>query len=105
MNIKAYQRLKRTPMFRRNGSSRPENITYPANGMNHRTSFVQLATQPVDQHVHHVGLWIKTEIKNVFQNHGFRDRPVWVAHEIFEQGELAGLQFDLFTGARDLARE
>ena len=57
------------------------------------------------EHVHDVGLRIKTEIKNVLQDHGLGHDAVGVAHEVFQQRKFARLQFDGFAAAPHFARE
>src|SRR5208283_3498041 len=105
VKISTYQRLSRTARFRRKRSSRSEDIADSAEGMNHRPALVQFGAQAMDEHVHNIGLWIEAVIKNVFEDHGFGDRPVGVAHEIFEEGELAGLQLDCLATALHFAGE
>src|SRR5437764_13575229 len=102
VKMSAYQRLSRTAMFRRKGSSRPENITHSSDSVDHGLVFIQLAAQAMHEHVHDVGLGIKAVVKNVFKDHGLGDRSIGVPHEIFEQSELAWLQLDLLSSAFDL---
>ena len=73
--------------------------------MNHRFIRVHLAAQPVHQHVHNVGLRIKTVIEDVLQNHGLGHHAIGMAHEIFQQGKFARLQFNLFAAALHFARQ
>src|SRR2546430_16153733 len=94
VKISAYQRLSRTPIFQRKGSSRLEDIADSWNGMQHRLVRVRFAAQTVHQHVQYVGLGIEAVIEDVFEDHRFCDRPIGVAHEVFEQRELARLQLD-----------
>ena len=49
------------------------------------------------QDIHYIGLRIKTEIKNMFKNHGLRHRPIGMAHEILQQSEFTRLQFYFFA--------
>src|SRR5258708_5649448 len=92
-------------MFRRKGSSRPENITNTSDRVNHRPLLINLAAQSMDQHIYDICLGIKTVIKNVFQDHGLRDRAISMAHQVLEQSEFAGLQLDFLARALDLASE
>jgi len=81
-----------------------KNITDTANGLDHllRKIFVHLAPQPMDQHIDHVRLRIKTVVPHMFQDHRLGHDPSGLAHEIFEQRLFARLQFDLLAGARYL---
>src|SRR5882672_8706608 len=90
----AYSRLRRTPMFRRRGSSRPENIANTSDCVNHRSILIELGTQSMHEHIYDVCLGIEAVIKNVFKDHGLGDRAISVAHEILEQGEFARLQLN-----------
>ena len=42
---------------------------------------------------------------HLFDDHGFRNDPPVVAHEIFQQGELTRLQLDLHAATNHLAAE
>ena len=53
-----------------------------------------LRAQPVDEHVHHVGLRIEREIPDVFEDHGLGHGPAGVAQKEFQQREFLGLEFD-----------
>src|SRR6266567_461103 len=57
----------------------------------------------MDEHVHDVGLRIEAVVEDVFEDHGFCDRAVRVAHEIFEQREFPRLQFDQLATTADFA--
>src|SRR6266705_1521261 len=92
-------------MFRRKGSSRPENITNTSDRVNHRPLLIELAAQSMHQYIHDIWLGIKTVIKNVFQDHGLRHRAICMSHQILEQSEFAGLQLDLLARALHLATE
>src|SRR5580765_1294785 len=93
--MKAYQRLSRTPTFRRK-SSRPEDITNSSNGVNHRAALIDFAAKAMDQDIDDVGLRIETVVEDMFENHGLRHGAIGMAHEIFEQGKFARLKFDFF---------
>ena len=55
--------------------------------------------------LHDVGLWIEMELPNLLEQHGASHHTAGVAHQIFEQAELARLQLDLLPGAPDLATD
>src|SRR3954464_11139682 len=121
LKMTAYQRPKRTPKLRRNGSSRPENISNSPNGMEHSRVFfrsaagalagwdfnatlVQLVPKAMNQDIHDVGLRVEAIIEDVLEDRGFGDRAIRVTHEVFEQSEFSRLQFDRFAAAADFAR-
>src|SRR5579862_723028 len=101
----AYERLSRTAMLRRRRSSGAENIPDSPNCVQHRLIFIDLAAQPVDQHVDHVGLRIEAIIEDMFEDHRFGHRTVGMAHEVLEQGKLAWLKLNFFRAAPDFAAE
>jgi len=68
--------------------------------VNHRLVFVYLAAEPMHQHIHDIGLRIKTVIENVFEDHRLRHWPIGVAHQVFEKRKLSRLQFYLLTPRR-----
>ena len=68
-------------------------------------SLIHLAAQAVHEHIHDIGLRIEAVVEDVFQNHGLGDRAIGVAHQVFEQGELARLQLDFLRAALNFARE
>src|SRR3954453_16791115 len=103
--MRAYHRLSLTPIFRRSGSSRPENIPNSSDGVNHQLLFTDLAPQAMHEHIDDIGLRIETVIKYVFEDHVLCAGPIWVAHQVFEQCEFARLQVDLQAAAPHLARE
>src|SRR5947199_3013095 len=87
--ISAYHSPSRTAMLRRNGSSRPENISHSANRMDHRRilfrlaasamagsdrrcALVYFAAQTMHEHVHYVCLRIEAVVKNVLEDHRLR---------------------------------
>src|SRR5208282_2152278 len=92
-----YQRLSRNPTLRRKRSSTLKDIANSPDGLDQCPVLVQLAAQPVNEHIHNVCLRIETVIKNMFQDHRLGDRAVGAAHEIFQQGKLARLQLDLLA--------
>src|SRR5258707_34878 len=101
--MSAYQRLRRTPMLLWNGLSRPENIADSSYRMNHPLVFVQLAPQPMHEHIDNIGLWIEAVVENMFEDHRLGDGAAGVAHEVFQQRELARLQLDRLVGALHLS--
>src|SRR5689334_22233038 len=102
--MKAYQRLSRTPTFRRK-SSRPEDITNSSDGMDHSATFIDFAAQAMDEDIDDVGLGIETVVEDMLENHGFGHRAIGMAHQVFEQGKFARLQFDFFFGPVHFALE
>ena len=57
-------------------------------------ALVDLGAQAGDVHVDHVGLRIEVIFPDAFEQHGAGDDLPGVAHQIFEQAELARLQVD-----------
>ena len=55
--------------------------------------------------VHNIGLRIEAVVEDVLQDHGLGDRAIWIAHEVFQQSVLPGLQVYLLGAALHLARE
>jgi hypothetical protein len=55
---------------------------------------VDLRSQSRHEHLDDVRLRVEVEVPDVLQDHRFRDGPPGIAHQIFEQGELAGLELD-----------
>ena len=58
---------------------------------------IHFGPQTVDQHVHHVCLWIETVIPDVLENHRLRHRPADMAQQESQQGELLWLELDQLT--------
>jgi hypothetical protein len=67
----------------------------------HTEASVYLAAQAADLHVDHIGLRIEIEIPYMLEQHGARHQPARIAHQVFQQTELAGLQADEPAGAFD----
>src|SRR5450759_432480 len=103
--MSAYNRLNRSPTLRRSDSSRPEDIADSPDGVKHCSVLIHLAAQAMDEDVHDIGLRIEAVVEDVFEDHGLGDRAIGVAHEVFEQRELAGLQLNLLAAALHVARE
>src|SRR3954447_5307257 len=61
---------------------------------------VDLRAQAADVRLDDAGLGIEVEVPYPFEQHGARHHPALVAHQDFEQRELAGLQFDAHPAAR-----
>src|SRR5258706_14174511 len=93
MNSVAYQTPRRRP-YARAGRSRSgaDDIA----DASHRVQQlflerpIDLLAQTAHQDIDDVGLRIEAVIPDVRQDHRLRDDLAGVAHEIFEQGELAG---------------
>ena len=51
-------------------------------------------------YVYHIGLRIEMIVPDIFQQHGAGDDMPGIAHEVFQQLELAGLQGNILAGAR-----
>src|SRR5262245_57417040 len=103
--MKAYHRLSRRPMLRRNNSSRAEDIANSSERVNHRLVLVHFAAQAMDKDVHDVSLGVKAVVEDVLQDHRLGDGAVRVAHKVFEQGKFARLQLELLAATLDLAGE
>jgi len=56
---------------------------------------VNLVAQPANSGLDDVCLRIEIVIPDMFHNHRFRYNPSRIAHQVFQQGELARLQIDL----------
>ena len=89
------------------GTLRLQAIAGAAHGVQERAveALVDLLPEPADMHVDDVGLRIEMVVPDLFQEHRARDDVVRVAHEIFEQAELARQQLDRLAGARHGASE
>src|SRR5512138_3546507 len=92
-------------MSRRKRSGSSENITYASDRVDHGLVAVYLGPQPVNEHIHYVGLGVEGIIEDVLKDHRFGHRASGVAHKVFEQRELTRLQFDRVTAPSDLPRE
>src|SRR5580693_1513180 len=102
--ISAYHRLSRTAKLRKNLPA-SKDIAYSANGVQPRFVRVDLGPQTMHQDIDHVRLRIEAVIEDVLENHRFRHGATGLAHQVFEQGGFARLQFHLLTAARDGARQ
>src|SRR5438105_3621933 len=78
-----------------------EAIPDAANGMDQRIGLavVDLAAHPPDIDVDDVGRRIEMQVPDVLQQHGARDDAAFIAHQIFQQLELAGQQIDFVAAA------
>src|SRR5688572_20021847 len=56
-------------------------------------------------HVDHVGLGIEVIIPDILQKHGAGDDVAGIAHQIFKELELAGLQENGLASAGDRSRQ
>src|ERR1700689_1608599 len=104
-NNAAKPSLSRNVKLRASCSTGFKTIADSANRLNKfdRKILVHLPAQPVDQHIHDIGLRIETVIPKLFQNHCFGYRATWMAQKQFQQREFAGLKFDPLAAARNLA--
>src|SRR5262245_976710 len=107
MNNAAYHRVKWNPVVCRRRSRDFKHIPHAPDGVNelHWKVPVHLRTHTTHQHVDDVCLGIEMVIPDMLEDHRFRDDTPSVAHEIFEQRQLAGLQVEALVSARDLMRE
>src|ERR1700760_3650823 len=74
-----------------------ETVSDTANGMNQRIGLqvVDLAAQAADIDINDIGRRVEVEIPDMLQHHGPRYDPTLVAHEIFQQLEFLGQEFDV----------
>src|SRR5207302_4363956 len=89
-------------------SLRPtEDIARPSDGVDHlrQPAFFELATQPADMDVDHIRLRVVMITPNLLEQHGPRDDPAGVPHQIFKQAVFAGQEFDRPAGAAYLASQ
>src|SRR5665213_2888555 len=82
-----------------------KNIANAANGLQPGFAGIDFGAQAVNEHIDDVGLRVKTIVENMLEDHRLGHGPAGVAHEIFKQRKLAGLQIDFLAGAHDLAIE
>jgi hypothetical protein len=62
---------------------------------------VDLGAEAADHDIDDIGLGVEAIVPDVFEDEGFGYGAAGVAHEVFEELELAGLEFDFFAGAVD----
>ena len=62
-------------------------------------------SQPADPRFDHIGLGIEIVVPHMFHDHRFRNDPSRASHEIFQQGKLDRLKFDLLAPSGHLPRE
>ena len=60
-------------------------------------AFVHLLPQAADSRFDHVGLGIEMVVPDMLHDHGFGHHSAGIAHEVFKQGVLKGLQ--IYLGA------
>src|SRR5690242_6160434 len=70
-----------------------------------REALVDLLPETADMHVDHVGLRVEMVVPDILQQHRARDDMARVAHQVFEQPELARLQLDCLAVTGDGAGE
>src|SRR5437016_4966181 len=66
---------------------------------------VDLLAQPADEHVDDVRLRIEVVLPHVREDHRLRDDTAGVAHQVFEERELARADVDDLAGARHAPRQ
>src|SRR5436190_9139553 len=66
---------------------------------------IDLVAQPTHEHVYDVGLRVEAVLPDVRQDHRLGDNLARVAHQVFEQRELARPQVDTLACARHLPRQ
>src|SRR5947208_2323380 len=88
---KSLKRRVRTKPLRRS-----KNIAAPPDGLNQGllAGALQLAAQPVDVHLEHVGRAFPVGLPEMFAHHLARDDLAGVAHEHFEEAEFGGCEID-----------
>src|SRR5262245_62790842 len=102
-NVPRYHAARRRPMAWRKRSVHLEDIS----GASHRVdqlaieAAIDLLAQPRHQHVDDVGAGVERVSPDVRQDHGLRQYAPRVAHQVFEQRELARPQFDELSSALD----
>src|SRR3954464_8975328 len=87
-NRVAYQSASRSP---KNSGLGPEDIADASHGVQQLLleRAIELFAQPADEHVDDVGLRVEVVFPHVRQDHRLRHDLAGVAHQIFEQHELA----------------
>src|SRR5579864_368914 len=93
-NSVAYQSASRSPKNKGRAASTlcsAEDIPHASHGVQPFgvERLVDLVTQPAHQHVHDVGLRVEVVRPDVREDHGLGDHLAGVAHEVFEERELA----------------
>ena len=68
-------------------------------------SLVDLGAQAGNMDVDDIGLGIEMIIPDILQKHGAGDDVTSIAHQIFKQLELAGLEKNRLPGAGDGSRQ
>src|SRR4030067_674997 len=78
-----------------------EDITHTAYRMDQLSikSFIDFVTQSTHTGFHQVSMWIKVIIPYMFNDHQFRYNAPGIAHKIFKETKLFGLQADFLSGA------
>src|SRR5688500_11630374 len=93
VKVSRYQTLSWKVSVRAQRSRSFKGIANSSRRLDQSVVGIDLAAQPVDEHIDDVRLRIETVIPNVLQDHRLGDDAARVAHEIFEQGEFARLEF------------
>src|SRR5712692_9815975 len=102
-----YQSARRSPNARVNGLLGAKDISNPPHGMQQllleRT--IDFLAQSAHQDVNDVGLRIEVVFPDMRQDHRLRHNLAGVAHQVFEQPELARPELDCRVTARNPARQ
>src|SRR4051812_38365510 len=82
-----------------------QHVPAASNGMDQltRSAAVDLVPQVVDVDVYDVGEGIEVMIPDVFGNHGPREDPPRMTHEVFQQGIFLQGQVDALPPSRDFS--
>src|SRR5512143_154869 len=93
----AYQKVSRNASERRSLRTFSNNITRSADGVNQLglEILVHFVPQSADPRVNDVGMRIEIVVPDMLHDHGPGNHLPGIAHEVFEEGELTGLKFDL----------
>src|SRR5688572_14152934 len=105
VNVSRYQTLSWNVSVRAQRSRSFKGIANSSCRLDQCVVGIDLAAQPVNEHVDDVRLRIETVIPNVLQDHRLGDNPARIAHQVFEQGELARLELDFLVATPHFAGE
>src|SRR5215475_12243935 len=96
---------RRNAVVRRNLVIRTDAIAGTANRVQKRRveSLVDLLPEAADMDVDHIGLRIEMIVPHALEQHGAGHDLASMAHKIFEQAELTGLELYRLLGAAHLA--
>src|SRR5271165_6686006 len=87
------------------GLAVPEDIAYSPQSSNQGTVpiRVNLPPQPVDVHIHNVGVRLDSHAPNLIENHGSGNDPARIPAQILQQNELLRSQIQYLSAPRGLA--